>query len=82
MDLNDELAAHLHDSVVSGRVAQKLIRAFESLDVSPNQRRYILNKLIKPLIRQANKQYGEGLDFGKMMGDLWQEDESNEGYYY
>lgn len=82
MDLNDELAARLHESVVPGRVAQKLINAFESLDVSPNQRRYILNELIKPLIRQANKQYGEGLAVGQMMGDPWQEDESSEGYYY
>ena len=93
MDLNDELAAHLHESVVPGRVAQELIKAFEGLNLSPNQRQYVLDELIKPLINQANKQYDEGLAVGKMMGNPWdnpwgnpwgnpwEEDESSEGYY-
>lgn len=76
------LISYLDDSVIPQSVSQALIKSFEDLNLSSSQRRYVLIKLIKPLINQANKQYGEGLAVSQMMGDPWQEDESSEGYYY
>lgn len=81
-----QLISYLDNSVIPRSASQALIKSFESLDLSSSQRRYVLIKLMKPLIRQANKQYDEGLAVGKMMGDPWdnpwEEDESSEGYYY
>lgn len=77
-----QLISYLDDSVIPQSVSQALIKSFEDLNLSSSQRRYVLIKLMKPLVNQANRQYGEGLAVGKMMGDPWKEDESSEGYYY
>lgn len=76
-----QLISYLDDSVIPRSASQALIKSFEDLNLSSSQRRYVLIKLMKPLINQANKQYGEGLAVGRMMGNPWEEDESSEGYY-
>lgn len=81
-----KLISYLDDSVIPRSVSQALIKSFEDLDLSSSQRRYVLIKLMKPLINQANNQYNEGLAIGQMMGNPmdnpWREDEGSEGYYY
>ena len=76
-----QLISYLDDSVIPRSASQALIKSFEDLNLSSSQRRYVLINIMKPLINQANKQYGEGLAVGRMMGNPWEEDERSEGYY-